>query len=1120
MAATKIKHVYGNVMRLAIPLTLRTRMLINSVETESDTDFTDYKGEVIVRLYEKNRERRFVASMSGNVATIEDDGTTPIGTYNVEVLCRNTHDEPMRFMGRFLVQIVDATADAGIDPGIEFDAVTYALEGAIFLYAKGDKGDDGVGIEDIEVEQNASPNGANIVNILLTDGRVYTFQVRNGYGGTSGIIVNGALHTQRADGAIDIGTVIRSHQNLSNYVSESEFNTWIQSYYTKTQADNLLANKASTASVERITPYEVTFTTGNNSNIVCNHTIANIYQNYQSHKPIIGKFGESVGTLVYIKGGENPEAAFLFGDRYDSPYLLRYGISGWAKEDLVDQSTTIEIDSNPEENSENAVSSGGVWYALTQKVSSVTINGTTQTPDEDGDVSFTVEGGSGGYEPPVGGIPKTDLASGVQSSLDAADSAYQKPSGGIPSTDMTSAVQTSLGKADTAYQKPSGGIPASDLEGNIPANKLSQDVQTSLGKANTALQQSDKTSLQGAIDAVQTALDGKVDKETGKSLMTDAERTKLQNLPTADQLTTQLGQKANDADVVKSVTINGELKTPQSGNVNIQAVKSVTINGTTTPVDNNGNVNLGTIHDGVDGTTPHIGQDGYWYIGTTKTDTKAQGERGNDGVSSADECVVVNNLDGDPADLEEGQVAVLGADQGKELKMAIDNKGVSFEVKGDTLFIRTASSPMVNVLPTSIQFDDTIFSNTRTATVHIYGRNLTSQVDVQVSGVGFSGSTTILPDIDGKVDEDVTITFAPTASTGTEEEDGNSYEGSVNVECDGAESVSATLEGFGVLTITPRITASIDKAALKGVLDTTADGAYTSEPATATLHVQASNINQVLTLAVDNAKFALSESQISVEDALRGKDITVTYLRQSAVTAEDDECTITITATHDSTSVQSTIDVSGATGAKITSGTIGTFDGITYSYDGSDVACKKSSSTPIELVIPAYFYDGYGYKYTPVAFNTKAFTSSAIRSLVAGSNISKVFTSAFSSCTSLKTAVFKSWPTMRDSVFIGCTALESVDFTSINFSSRNNIFSGCTKLASVTVRSSSKVTINNNSHFTKATLTIGGEEKEVFYYVDSDGNNQQKKLYVPSALVSSYQQDAIWGMFDVQPISE
>lgn len=60
--------------------------------------------------------------------------------------------------------------------------------------------------------------------------------------------------------------------------------------------------------------------------------------------------------------------------------------------------------------------------------------------------------GAGTYSKPSGGIPKTDLASAVQTSLGKADTAYQKPSGGVPSTDMSSAVQTSLGKADTALQ--------------------------------------------------------------------------------------------------------------------------------------------------------------------------------------------------------------------------------------------------------------------------------------------------------------------------------------------------------------------------------------------------------------------------------------------------------------------------------------------------------------------------------------------------------------------------------------------------------------------------------------------------------------------------------------------
>ena len=160
------------------------------------------------------------------------------------------------------------------------------------------------------------------------------------------------------------------------------------------------------------------------------------------------------------------------------------------------------------------------------------------------------------YQKPSGGIPSTDLASGVQTDLGKAATAYQKPSGGIPDTDLSASVQNSLGKADTAiqdvsgkadkvsgatendfagldsngnlkdsgkkasdfataaqgaladtaYQKPSGGIPSTDLasgvqtdlgkaatayqkpSGGIPDTDLSAAVQTSLGKADTAIQ--------------------------------------------------------------------------------------------------------------------------------------------------------------------------------------------------------------------------------------------------------------------------------------------------------------------------------------------------------------------------------------------------------------------------------------------------------------------------------------------------------------------------------------------------------------------------------------------------------------------------------------------------------
>lgn len=61
---------------------------------------------------------------------------------------------------------------------------------------------------------------------------------------------------------------------------------------------------------------------------------------------------------------------------------------------------------------------------------------------------------------------------------------YSKPSSGIPASDLASAVQTSLGKADSAYQKPSGGIPTSDLASTTPVNEVSIDTTPTSGSSN------------------------------------------------------------------------------------------------------------------------------------------------------------------------------------------------------------------------------------------------------------------------------------------------------------------------------------------------------------------------------------------------------------------------------------------------------------------------------------------------------------------------------------------------------------------------------------------------------------------------------------------------------------
>jgi len=174
---TTIRHVFGNTLRLAIPLTLRTVMLVDGTVTTTDSDFTP-TGNVVVVFGQTARQVEFPASMrDGNVAVVVDYGTLPIGTYSITVLTHDSDGNPMRFKQRTVVKVVDATIDAGIDVGIEFESQEWLLNGAIFLAVQGV---DGVGIDSITTNESSISGEYNTVTFNLTDGTSYTLHVRNG----------------------------------------------------------------------------------------------------------------------------------------------------------------------------------------------------------------------------------------------------------------------------------------------------------------------------------------------------------------------------------------------------------------------------------------------------------------------------------------------------------------------------------------------------------------------------------------------------------------------------------------------------------------------------------------------------------------------------------------------------------------------------------------------------------------------------------------------------------------------------------------------------------------------------------------------------------------------------
>lgn len=179
----KIRHVYGNPLSIAIPLDKIVHSIIDGHEVETRSEFypnPNYDVLVILKGIGQIRYE-YVANVNGNVVSIKDFGEVRVGKYSVEVLAYDENEERVRYKVNSIIEIVDATIDAGIDPDIEFDIQEHILDGAVYLYAKGDKGDAGVGIQSVEQIQTSDVSGGtNVIRVTLTNGNTSDFEIKNG----------------------------------------------------------------------------------------------------------------------------------------------------------------------------------------------------------------------------------------------------------------------------------------------------------------------------------------------------------------------------------------------------------------------------------------------------------------------------------------------------------------------------------------------------------------------------------------------------------------------------------------------------------------------------------------------------------------------------------------------------------------------------------------------------------------------------------------------------------------------------------------------------------------------------------------------------------------------------
>lgn len=150
----------------------------------------------------------------------------------------------------------------------------------------------------------------------------------------------------------------------------------------------------------------------------------------------------SDGKIVYCKMGTSSKEYYVLGIEEVSSEYNFYGFRNSAI-----QTVTCDYEDHW---TSSAVSIPQPATVAPRALGTAAVGTSTKYAKEDHVHRLPTASEVGAYELPSGGIPKTDLVSGVQSSLDLADSAYQKPSGGIPATDLASGVIPTVPSASSA----------------------------------------------------------------------------------------------------------------------------------------------------------------------------------------------------------------------------------------------------------------------------------------------------------------------------------------------------------------------------------------------------------------------------------------------------------------------------------------------------------------------------------------------------------------------------------------------------------------------------------------------------------------------------------------------
>lgn len=822
-----IRHVFGNVLRIAIPLTLRTLVKDGDTIVPTDTDFipsSDYPVNVIFS--KGNKNIAITAEMDGNVAIIEERGKMPVGTYDITVECRDELGQPYRFKQSTVLQVVDVTAEAGIEPTIEYEAETWYLNAAIFLATTE------IGSMTEEIERKLEDVFGDVE--YDAENKVIKFYDKNktrilGTLDSTPFVVDGTVDDVYIDVSRQVLVVVLNDDAGGRRFSVPLYLVF-ENYYKKDEVDQRVNNKADVSGDGRLPDAQA-------APVILDYIYA------PAPGPIV-PFNPQAGEVIYFArdhkirryyyedaGPSGGLPAVVYVEETPSRYLVYFN-KGNEKFYRYNAGTSsmVEIETG---------SGGGEGTVTGVKVGSTTYEPTNGVVD----ISAGIPDVSG-FATALGN--KVDKVSGKGLSTEDYTSEEKTKLSGIAMGAEVN-VQADWNETNTssdAYIANKPTIPdaqiqadwnqttttAKDYIKNKPTIPSAYDDTalaarvTTLENAGYLTTEADPTvpswakaeskptytaSEVGAVPTTRTV--------NGKALSADITLSASDvgalpsstTIPTVDSTPTQNSTNAVQSGAVytalagKQATIS-DLATIRTGAAaGATAIQGVIVGGTEVTPDGNKKV---TIPAGADGITPHIGANGNWWVGpetdsNNDTGIKARGNDGNVTVSDGVATLVVGNA-------LNGEGDVLGMSGAMQIKANIDILAASlnrlYAKLGNIAFWTAQDQEDAEPTPIDWSIPKVVLTVTNSITHGVvkYNGNIVSG-SIQVD----QGTTVNL-----LVEGETGYGISSAAATGATVVDNGNGTFTVSVKVD--STMSLTITGTAAALVTPSFVCSNDADAL------------------------------------------------------------------------------------------------------------------------------------------------------------------------------------------------------------------------------------------------------------------------------------------------------------------